>query len=154
MLRSGLRSRSPRHAEELFDWTDRFIRAARLIETPEEKRLRHAACLMADIGWRAHPDYRGEQSLNIIANAAFVGVDHPGRTFIALAVFFRPVGLIDETSQAKKGIHTPGVQRQWCGSLGKIENCIVTVHLGIAWGRFTRWSSCGCSAGRRSWRSS
>src|SRR4029434_10896708 len=36
------------------------------------------------------------QSLNIIANAAFVAVDHPGRTFMALAVFFRHVGLVDE----------------------------------------------------------
>ena len=46
------------------------------------------------------------------------------------------VGLIDETSQAKKGTHTPGVQRPWCGSLGKTENCMVTVHLGLVWGRF------------------
>jgi len=46
------------------------------------------------------------------------------------------VGLIDETSQVKKGTKTPGVQRQWCGSVGKLENCIVTVHLGIVWGRF------------------
>ena len=45
------------------------------------------------------------------------------------------VGLIDETSQAKKGSKTPGVQRQWCGSLGKTDNCIVTVHLGIVSGR-------------------
>jgi len=45
------------------------------------------------------------------------------------------VGLIDETSQAKKGTKTPGVQRQWCGSLGKKDNCVVTVHLGIVWGR-------------------
>jgi exopolyphosphatase/guanosine-5'-triphosphate,3'-diphosphate pyrophosphatase len=51
---------------------------------------------LADIGWRAHPDYRGEQSLNIISHAAFVGVDHPGRAFIALAVFFRHVGLADD----------------------------------------------------------
>jgi SRSO17 transposase len=46
------------------------------------------------------------------------------------------VGLIDETSQAKKGTKTPGVQRQWCGSRGKTENCLVTVHLGLVWGRF------------------
>src|SRR5437868_5870430 len=46
------------------------------------------------------------------------------------------IGLIDETSQAKKGTKTPGVQRQWCGSKGKLENCIVTVHLGIVCGRF------------------
>jgi SRSO17 transposase len=46
------------------------------------------------------------------------------------------VGLIDETSFVKKGTKTPGVQRQWCGHLGKIENCAVTVHLGYAQGGF------------------
>jgi exopolyphosphatase/guanosine-5'-triphosphate,3'-diphosphate pyrophosphatase len=94
-----LRSRSPRHGEELAGWIDRFMATSGIKETAEEKRLRHAACLLADIGWRAHPDYRGEQSLNVISNAAFVGVDHPGRVFIALAVFFRHVGLAgDELS--------------------------------------------------------
>jgi exopolyphosphatase/guanosine-5'-triphosphate,3'-diphosphate pyrophosphatase len=91
-----LRSRSPVHGEELIHWTDRFMASSGLDETSEERRLRHAACLLADIGWRAHPDYRGEQSLNIIANAAFVSVDHAGRTFLALAVFFRHVGLVDD----------------------------------------------------------
>jgi exopolyphosphatase / guanosine-5'-triphosphate,3'-diphosphate pyrophosphatase len=91
-----LRSRSPAHAQELIEWTDRFIASSGLDESGEERRLRHTACLLADIGWRAHPDYRGEQSVNIIANAAFVTVDHPGRAFIALAVFFRHVGLVDD----------------------------------------------------------
>src|SRR5712672_2447550 len=91
-----LRSRSPRHGEELAEWADEFMASTGIDETAEEKRLRHAACLLADIGWRAHPDYRGEQSLNVIAHAAFVGVDHPGRAFLALAVFFRHVGLADD----------------------------------------------------------
>ena len=42
------------------------------------------------------------------------------------------IGIIDETSDPKKGDKTPGVQKQWCGRLGKTENCIVTVHLGFA----------------------
>jgi len=46
------------------------------------------------------------------------------------------VGLIDETSVPKKGDKTPGVQRQYCGALGKIENCIVTVHLAVKHGAF------------------
>jgi SRSO17 transposase len=46
------------------------------------------------------------------------------------------IGLLDETSVAKKGDKTPGVQRQYCGSRGKIENCLVTVHLGYAHGEF------------------
>ena len=91
-----LRSRSPRHGEELAEWADRFMASTGIDETPEEKRLRHAACLLGDIGWRAHPDYRGEQSLNVIAHAAFVGIDHPGRAFLALAVYFRHVGLNDD----------------------------------------------------------
>lgn len=91
-----LRSRSPMHGEDLLAWTDRFMASSGLDETIEEKRLRHAACLLADIGWRAHPDYRGEQSLNIIAHAAFIGIDHAARAFLALAVFFRHVGLIED----------------------------------------------------------
>lgn len=46
------------------------------------------------------------------------------------------IGLIDETSVAKKGDETPGVQRQYCGALGKQENCLVTVHLGVSRGGF------------------
>lgn len=42
------------------------------------------------------------------------------------------VGIIDETSDPKKGVKTPGVQRQHCGAVGKHDNCIVTVHLGYA----------------------
>jgi len=39
------------------------------------------------------------------------------------------LAVIDETAHVKKGDKTPGVQRQWCGTRGKVENCIVTVHL-------------------------
>lgn len=42
------------------------------------------------------------------------------------------IGIIDETGWVKRGDKTPGVQRQYCGSVGKKENCIVTVHLGYA----------------------
>ena len=91
-----LRSRAPEHGHELMAWTDAFMKSTGLSETPEEKRLRYAACLLADVGWRAHPDYRGEQSFNIIANAGFIGVDHPGRAFLALAVAYRHLGLNDD----------------------------------------------------------
>jgi exopolyphosphatase/guanosine-5'-triphosphate,3'-diphosphate pyrophosphatase len=67
-----------------------------LLEMPRERRLRHAACLLADTSWRAHPDYRGEQSMNITAHAAFVGIDHPGRAFLALTMFFRHTGLSED----------------------------------------------------------
>jgi exopolyphosphatase/guanosine-5'-triphosphate,3'-diphosphate pyrophosphatase len=91
-----LRARWPEHGTDLIGWTDRLFQCAKIEETKDERRLRHAACYLSDIGWRAHPDYRGEQSLNIIANAAFVGIDHPGRAFLALTIFYRHEGLVDE----------------------------------------------------------
>ena len=45
------------------------------------------------------------------------------------------VGVIDETSCQKWGDRTPGVQRQYLGCLGKVDNGIVTVHVGVAKGR-------------------
>jgi len=46
------------------------------------------------------------------------------------------VGIIDETSCRKWGDETPGVQRQYLGCVGKVDNGIVTVHVGVAKGRF------------------
>jgi SRSO17 transposase len=46
------------------------------------------------------------------------------------------VGIVDECGTRKKGTKTPGVQRQHCGELGKLENCVVTVHFGVARGRY------------------
>jgi len=39
------------------------------------------------------------------------------------------IGVIDETGHPKQGDKTPGVQRQYCGQSGKIDNCVVAVHL-------------------------
>lgn len=46
------------------------------------------------------------------------------------------IGVVDETGCGKDGRHTACVQRQWCGSLGKVENCVVSVHTGYAVGDF------------------
>ena len=103
-------ARSPEHELELSDWTDQIFGEGKLKESPLERRLRYAACLLADIGWRAHPDYRAERSLSMISQAAFVGIDHPGRVFLALTVFYRYEGedadddlnrLIDDNSIAR-----------------------------------------------------
>jgi SRSO17 transposase len=46
------------------------------------------------------------------------------------------IGVIDETGNPKKGRHTAAVQRQWCGASGKIDNCVVGVHLAYVAGDF------------------
>jgi exopolyphosphatase/guanosine-5'-triphosphate,3'-diphosphate pyrophosphatase len=91
-------SRAPGHAGELCEWTGGFIKSMPVEETLEERRLRHAACLLADVNWRAHPDHRHEESMNIVENAAFLGVDHPGRSFLALAASYRYLGLDADVS--------------------------------------------------------
>jgi len=93
-----LLSRSAQHARELIDWTDRLFRVVHIRETEEERRLRHAACLLSDIGWRMHPDHRGEQTYGIILNGNFGSISHDGRIFVALSVFFRYEGFRDEAA--------------------------------------------------------
>jgi exopolyphosphatase/guanosine-5'-triphosphate,3'-diphosphate pyrophosphatase len=103
-----LRSRSVTHARELAAWTDEAFAVFGIEESEDEARYRRAACLLADIGWRAHPEYRGTQSLNIIAHASFIGIDHPGRAFIALANLFRHEGIYeDDVSPAMKALAGP-----------------------------------------------
>jgi len=94
-------ARSPEHELELCDWTDQLFASGKLKETAEQKRLRYAACLLADIGWKAHPDYRAERSLGMISQAAFVGINHPGRVFLALTVFYRYDGERDDDDLAR-----------------------------------------------------
>ena len=99
-----LRSRAPGHAEELFRWTSQFLGVGHLEESEEETRLRHAACLLSDIAWRAHPDYRGEQSYDLVANAAFVGLDHPSRAYLALAASFRHISIDQEVAPLARSL--------------------------------------------------
>jgi len=39
------------------------------------------------------------------------------------------LGVLDASGHVKQGDKTPGVQRQWCGEVGKKENCVVGQHL-------------------------
>ena len=93
---SHLRSRSPENAVELIEWTCSLYRIIGWPLDGELFRWQQAACLLSDVGWRAHPDYRGEQSVNMIAHAAFVAIDHPARAFIALSAYFRHEGQLDD----------------------------------------------------------
>jgi exopolyphosphatase/guanosine-5'-triphosphate,3'-diphosphate pyrophosphatase len=94
-----LRSRSAEHAAELCAWTDALFEPPGPAESEDERRLRWAACLLSDISWRAHPDYRAEQSLILIAQSALAAIDHPGRVFLAFAIYFRHLGAAREDEE-------------------------------------------------------
>lgn len=53
------------------------------------RRLVLAACHLSDFAWREHPDYRAGQALFRVLHYPFSGLDHPGRAFIAYAIFSR-----------------------------------------------------------------
>ncbi len=96
-----LRARSVAHANELVEFTRRFIEKTGEKESFAQRRLRHAACLLSDIGWRGHRDYRGEQSVDLVAYSALIGVDHPGRAFMAEILAVRYMGLNHKSSSQK-----------------------------------------------------
>ena len=50
-------------------------------------RLRHAACLLGDIAWRAHPDFRAERGLDMALHGQWLAIDAPGRAMLAQALF-------------------------------------------------------------------
>lgn len=80
--------RGPENGEHVFN----FLNPLFTEETAREQRARRAACVLSDIGWRHHPDYRGELCFNEILQSTLPGVDHGDRTLIALAVFYRYAG--------------------------------------------------------------
>ncbi len=96
---SVLRSRSPAHANDLIEFTSQYFNCAGLEETAGETRLRTVACLLADIGWRSHPDYRGPQSVDAVAYGSLTGVDHAGRSFLAQTMAVRYDGLKSKSAQ-------------------------------------------------------
>ncbi len=88
-----LRARSPLHGADLIGFCDSFFSATGIAETEAEKRLRIAACYLSDIGWRGHPDYRGEQSVDLVAFGSMTGIEHKERAFLAEVLAVRYMGL-------------------------------------------------------------
>ncbi|MGF1593447.1 MAG: Ppx/GppA family phosphatase [Kiloniellaceae bacterium] len=71
-------------------------------ESEEERRLRLTACHLSDLTWREHPDFRAIQALRRILQYPLVGIDHPGRAFVAYTVYLRYGGspALKEAAQA------------------------------------------------------
>ena len=64
--------RATADGDALFRW----MSPAFVDETPEQSRLRRAACLLADLEWSEHPDYRAEHALLRILRYPLIGIDH------------------------------------------------------------------------------
>ena len=89
---AGRLARFPQHGNEFFKWTAPLFADDVLGETAEESRLRHAACILADIGWYVHPDYRAHHAMTQILLAPFSGINHQGRLYLARVGYHRHEG--------------------------------------------------------------
>jgi len=78
--RSG---RFPEHGDLLDAWIAPLFGD----EDDSLTRLRHAACLLADVGWRANPEFRAERGMEIALHGNWVGIDARGRAALAQALF-------------------------------------------------------------------
>jgi len=81
-------ARAPGHGEELFDWMTPLFHK----ESETDRRVRLAACLMSDIGWRRHPDDRAVGAFRQVLRGAYAGADHRERALMASAIFYRYAG--------------------------------------------------------------
>jgi exopolyphosphatase/guanosine-5'-triphosphate,3'-diphosphate pyrophosphatase len=70
-------------------------------------RLRLAACLLADIAWQAHPDFRAERGVDMALHGNWVGVDGAGRVMMAQALFSNFGGGRDFQDNEVAGLCTP-----------------------------------------------
>jgi exopolyphosphatase/guanosine-5'-triphosphate,3'-diphosphate pyrophosphatase len=69
------------HGDSLEDWL-----SGAFDDPPELARIRHAACLLADVAWRANPVFRAERAVEMALHGNWVGVDAQGRVLMAQAL--------------------------------------------------------------------
>ncbi len=78
-------ARLPGFGKHLFDFVMPLFKSA----PPQKLRLIKAACLLHDVSWRAHPDYRAEACFEYVTRANMSGLKHSERVFIGLALQHR-----------------------------------------------------------------
>ncbi|SLN49573.1 Guanosine-5'-triphosphate,3'-diphosphate pyrophosphatase [Aquimixticola soesokkakensis] len=78
-------ARNPGFGKKLFAFISPIFKSA----SEDQKRLVKAACLLHDVTWRAHPDYRAEVCFDNATRANLGGLDHEERIFLGLALLHR-----------------------------------------------------------------
>ena len=68
------------------DHIDRWIAPLFMADAHKWRRIRHAACLLADVGWRANPEFRAERGLEVALHGNWVGITAEERAVLAQAL--------------------------------------------------------------------
>ncbi|MEY2883060.1 MAG: hypothetical protein RL490_784 [Pseudomonadota bacterium] len=87
----GMRQgRFPEHGDMLFAWMAGVFEhdSTGDSETAADRRLRLAACLLSDIAWRAHPDFRAERGVDLALHGNWVAINGAERAALAQALHY------------------------------------------------------------------
>ena len=79
--------RFPEHGQLLMAWMNGLFDTPLQPEPTGDARLRLAACLLSDVAWRAHPDFRAERGLDIALHGNWVAITAAERAMLAAALF-------------------------------------------------------------------
>ncbi len=74
--------------EEIYDWMAPLFPKRR----DDISRVRMAACMLSDVGWSEHPDYRAEHAFLRVLRMPFAGLTHHDRVLLALTIYVRYKG--------------------------------------------------------------
>jgi exopolyphosphatase/guanosine-5'-triphosphate,3'-diphosphate pyrophosphatase len=118
------RARSPGFGAELADW----LLAALPARDGEEERLIRASCHLADVSWRAHPDYRASACVEVVTRMHVSSAGHAGRAFIAAALLARyrgakglddePILMLLPPEAAERAVRVGALMRLGCALAG------------------------------------
>ncbi|MEQ8293103.1 MAG: Ppx/GppA family phosphatase [Roseovarius sp.] len=78
-------ARVPGYGTVVYKFIEPLFKSVR----PERRRIIKAACLLHDVSWRAHPDYRAEDCFDNATRANLGGLKHSERVFLGLALLHR-----------------------------------------------------------------
>ena len=109
-------ARVPAFAPALVRWTNTLFPD----ETPEERRLRLAACALSDIGWRDHASVKAAESFRRLVQFPLIALDHVERVFLAAVIHARYAGRADDPALAPAIDVLPAGARRRALILGRV----------------------------------
>jgi exopolyphosphatase/guanosine-5'-triphosphate,3'-diphosphate pyrophosphatase len=85
-------ARVPAFSAALAHWTDELFPG----EAPRDRRLRLTVCALTDMCWRDHVKVRAGEAFHRLLQFPFIGITHPERAFVAVAIMSRYGGKVDD----------------------------------------------------------
>lgn len=108
-------ARNPGFGDALCKWLTPLYQG----RSEAELRLVLAACLLHDVNWRAHPDFRAELCFESVTRANVAGVNHPDRVFLGLALLNRYKAVTPAEEVARYGGLLPASRAGEAAVLGR-----------------------------------